>query len=506
MTSRRVAAGRMMPAPLHRHRARRSIGLLVATALVLAASPRTVRALPGSAPPAPADGEDRRIEIRPDELVYPDELRDPVRASIHSLHSDSFAPGDVLPFLRAACAAAPEREVVVLTDPEMSEHLAPLAAEHELTLLDDHGHRFSPWPRDPFSVVGRRGGGLVLVDRPFRQPTREADAHMARELARRLPDDLARAWGGVHWGRAPIPFHNGHVLMAGGSAWISLHSLEPRILEILKLDRVPAYTFGTAEGIDRYLKAAEQARADLAELYGKPVRLVHPVPESGATPERTAQMQRIGGGGGFDLDSVVTLLPARGEGNEDGLRALVGDPAAGRRLLADLASGDWTALASTYDLEIPHGRPSGPLLVYQTSGRAEGLERFLDLVAEHLRSAGMTVDRLPLVLIPVRLLRNGERFDHEDFVLGWNNAVLDRRGGRVRAEAFASGIPAADRRARAAYEAAGVDLVLLPPLVPSVVRNGGYRCASNQVRTPSPPAAPESRSSGSAQTPGRGIR
>ncbi len=479
---------------------------LVRTAFALAILTPAAPAAAGEGASAPAHDEDRRIEIRPDELVYPDELRDPIRASILSLHSDSFAPEDVLPFLRAACAAAPEREVVVLTDPEMSEHLAPLAEEHRIVLLDDHGHPFSPWPRDPFSVVGRRGGGLVLVDRPFRQPTREADAHMARELARRLPESLERAWGGVHWGRAPIPFHNGHVLMAGGSAWISLHSLEPRILEILGLRRVPAYSFGTAEGIDRYLEAAERARADLAELYGKPVRLVHPLPESGATPERTARMQRIGGGGGFDLDSVLTLVPARGDGGGDGLRALVGDPAAGRRLLADLSAEDWTALASTYGLEIPRGRPSGPLLAYQTSDRAEGLEGFLDLAAEHLRAAGMTVDRLPLVLVPVRLLEDGERFEHEDFVVGWNNAVLEPRDGRVRAEAFSSGIPAGDRRARAVYEAAGVDLVLLPPLVSSVVRNGGYRCASNQVRIPSPPGAPASPADGAVQTPDRGIR
>lgn len=488
-----------MRTQLYRRRVPSPIGALGGVTLTLAAL--TATAAPVAPPeevPSPASVEDRRIEISPDELLYPDELRDPIRASIYSLHSDSFAPEDVLPFLRAAWTAAPEREVVVLTDPEMSEHLSPPAAEHGAVLLDDHGRPFSPWPRDPFSVVGRRGGGLVLVDRPFRQPAREADAHMARELARRLPDDLARAWGGVHWGRAPIPFHNGHVLMAGGSAWISLHSLEPRILEILELERVPAYTFGTAEGIDRYLEAAERARADLAELYGKPVRLVHPIPKSGPTPERTERMQRIGGGGGFDLDSVLTLLPAQGDGGGDGLRALVGDPAAGRHLLAGLSSEDWTALASIYDLEIPHGRPSGALLAYQTSDRAGGLEGFLDLVAERLRAAGMTVDRLPLVLVPVRLLEDGERFEHEDFLIGWNNAVLAPRNGRVRAEAFASGISEGDRLARAAYEAAGVDLVLLPPLVPSVVRNGGYRCASNQVRVPVRP--------GAVQTPDRGIR
>jgi hypothetical protein len=48
--------------------------------------------------------------------------------------------------------------------------------------------------------------------------------------------------------------------------------------------------------------------------------------------------------------------------------------------------------------------------------------------------------------------------------------------------AFASGIPAGDERARAAYRDAGAELVLLPPLVRSVILNGGLRCASNQIR------------------------
>jgi len=32
------------------------------------------------------------------------------------------------------------------------------------------------------------------------------------------------------------------------------------------------------------------------------------------------------------------------------------------------------------------------------------------------------------------------------------------------------------------FHAAGVELQLLPPLVRSVILNGGYRCASNNVR------------------------
>ena len=77
------------------------------------------------------------------------------------------------------------------------------------------------------------------------------------------------------------------------------------------------------------------------------------------------------------------------------------------------------------------------------------------------------------------------RYPH--FLLGWNNVVVETREGGVRAEGFAALLPSGDRRARAAFRALGVHLDLLPPLVESVVRNGGYRCASNHLRRPAPP-------------------
>ena len=49
-----------------------------------------------------------------------------------------------------------------------------------------------------------------------------------------------------------------------------------------------------------------------------------------------------------------------------------------------------------------------------------------------------------------------------------------------------------DELARAVFESAGYRLELVPPLIESVVRNGGYRCASNHLRV-FPGAAPEKR-------------
>jgi hypothetical protein len=199
-------------------------------------------------------------------------------------------------------------------------------------------------------------------------------------------------------------------------------------------------------------------------------------------------MGRIGGGAGYDLDSVVTLLPGPGAGSGPGsLQALVADLDEGRSLLAELPPADWSALAATYGLAPPAvaGPAALPDLLAGAQGtpRAAALDAFLDLLAEHLAGSGVPVRRLPLVLVPVALLQDRERFDHDQFLVGWNNVVPDARPDGLRAEGFASGIPTADERARAAYRAAAVELELLPPLLWSVVSNGGYRCASNEIRT-----------------------
>lgn len=414
-------------------------------------------------------------------LRYPDALTDPIAATIYSLPAAYVDPDRVKALLEAVRERSPDRELVVLVDSGMERALRAEAEPLRLHLVPTGDRLFSPWPRDPFSVVEDPGGRLVLVDRPGRQPGREEDAAMAETLVRGLPDRLSRRWDEIRLERAPFPFHNGHVLMAGEAAWVSLHSLEPRILEILDMDRVPAETFGSAAGIDRYLAAADRAVEDFAKLYGKPVRLVHPLPRSGRPAERTEVMRRIGGGGPFDLDSLVTLLP----GEDGGVQALVGHPEAGLRLLSGLEPEGWKALRSTYGIDggaAAQGRPVAALLAHQTGERAVWLGRFLDLVAEHLAEQGLAVERLPLVLVPTRLLPEPERYGHENFLLGWGNVVVETRDGRTTAEGFSSGIPSADVRARETYAAAGVRLELLPTLVGSVTGNGGYRCASNQVR------------------------
>jgi hypothetical protein len=413
--------------------------------------------------PYPAAAADRR---------FGQDTGGAIAASVYSLPSTFFGTEEAVAFLAAVRAAAPGRAIAVLTDLPLRRRLEGRARELDVRLLETYGRPYSPWPRDPFSLVRTPTGGVLVLVRPNVQPGREEDAWMGRELVQDLPADLDRAWGGIHWATAPVPFHNGQVLLAPDAAWITLHTLEPRILALLGLSRVPVEAFETAAGIDRYLAAARQAADELAALYGRPVRFVHPLPKTGPLAERSRTMRALGGGAGYDLDSLVTLL---------GTTALVADIAAGRQLLAGLSPEDATALARGYGLE---PRDLGAALrAAQTSPAAAGLDGFLAQVAERLKKEGMTVRRLPLVLVPVRLLRDREGLDDRGvFLLTWNNVVVETRGRLLRAEGFSSLLPAGDRQARETFAAAGCRLDLFPPLTRSIVLNGGYRCASNHVR------------------------
>ena len=437
----------------------------------------------------------REVDSLPTGLTFPDETGETggtIAATVFSFPSrwfDGPASMDRLArLLRAVRERSPEREIVVLADLPVREALAGPTAGLGIHWIASHGRPYSPWPRDPFSTARLPGGGLVLVNRPDFQGGREGDAWMARELIQNLPADLDRAWGGpgeepagVRWGEAPFFFHNGHVVMAGGAAWTSIHGLERRALAILGLERVPVASFATAEGIDRYAAAVRQAAGEMSAFYGKPVRLVHPLPSSDATDapvaHRTEVMRAIGGGASIDLDSIVSFT-----GSNDGLVALVGDLDAGRELLAGLGNDDLASLRRTYGFAPPPRDLQGLLTGAQRAHRAAGLDAFLEQAADHLAASGLTVRRLPLLMAPQTLLADRELYDEDFFLIGWHNVVQESREGRGTAEGFASGIPAGDERARAIYGEAGVDLVLLPPLPESVTTNGGYRCASNQVR------------------------
>ena len=409
---------------------------------------------------------ERRVDFpksAADRLRFFDEAENPLSASVYSLPSFFFSLDEAAAFLGGVRKAAPDRTLIVLTDLPLRRRLEE-RSDLKLRLLETYGRPYSPWPRDPFSLVRTPSGAVRVLVRPNLQPGREEDASLGPELIQNLPDDLDKAWGRAAWTTAPVPFHNGQVLTTRDAAWITLHALEPRVLALLKLQRVPVETFSSKQGVGRYVTAAKKAATELETLYGRPVRFVHPLSDD------PALMRRLGGGAGYDLDSIVTLLP--------GSRALVADVTAGRELLGRMTPEDWKAFRDGYGLE-----PAGEALARSlAASQPAGLDDFLDLTAGHLAKQGMEVRRLPLLSVPVSLLRNREGLEHREFLITWNNVVAETRDGHLRAEGFASLIPAGDRLAEDTFKAAGARLDLVPPLVRSVILNGGYRCASNHVR------------------------
>lgn len=422
----------------------------------------------------PTGSERFRVEDDPDRALV---------ASVYSLPSPWIDAGEARALLAAVRQADRHREVLVLADEPMAQQLVPLAAAGGVRLLPTQGVAYSPWPRDPFSFARTSHGAVRVIVRPNLQRGRETDATMGPELVRGLPPELDRAWGGVRWAKSAVPFHNGQVLLTRDAAWVSLHTFEPRILELLGVARVPVESFDNAAGIDAYLAATGKAADELAALYGRPVRFVHPLPVAAAgapgtnQETRRALLRRLAGGAGYDLDSLLTLLPAARGGRPS---ALVADVADGERQLAGLDGRQWSALATAYHLEA-HDLAAG-LAAAAASPRGRALASYLDLVADHLRGESFSVSRLPLVVVPAAVLRDPGSIPDEYFFLTWNNVVVERRGDVLRAEGFASLLPAGDDRARRVFAAAGAHLDLLPPLLGSVTRNGGYRCASNHLR------------------------
>jgi hypothetical protein len=427
----------------------------------------------------------RRVAYAPG-LRFDDEAERPLTASVYSLPSFFFDAATADAFLSAVRKAAPQRTLIVLTDLPLHRALESRARALGVHLLETYGRPYSPWPRDPFSLVRTPAGGVLVLVRPNLQPGREEDAWLGPELVQNLPDEIDRAWGKAAWTEAPVPFHNGQILPTRDAAWITLHTLEPRILALLGLARVPVETFATAAGLDRYAAAAHTAADELSRLYGRPVRFVHLLPETGAPlAARTDLMRRLGGGAGYDLDSLVTFLPGK-----PSPVALVADLGAGRKLLARLPAAERSALRAGYGLAPDGAALAAALAAAQETPRAAALAGFLDLTAGHLAANGVRVLRLPLVRVPFSLLRDQAGLPEgaadpgadREFLLTWNNVVAETRDGRVRAEGFASLLPSGDAAAREIFTAAGARLDLVPPLVRSIILNGGYRCASAHVR------------------------
>lgn len=379
--------------------------------------------------------------------------------------------------------ASPERRILVLAAAEMRRDLlAALSAEDpqnlltRLSFLATLGVDYSPWPRDPLTLGRRKDDdGLHVILRGNVQRGREADQWMGRALIQGLPADLDDRWAGVSWQRAALPFHNGQILDANGVSWVSVHSLEPRILELLGVDSLPVARFATDDG-RRYVEAARTAAFELSELRRRPVRFVHALPaEQVSGRERAAQLGELAGGAGIDLDSFLTLLPSDG----GGVQALVADLDLGSELLTAASDQERAGLA-IYGLA---PQAAKEIVADATASNAtRSLDLFLERVAETLGAEGMTVRRLPLLWVDPQITGRIDRRSLAPFLINWNNVVLERTAAGRVAEGFASGFSAGDEVAREVFEGAGYELRLHPPVVESIVRNGGFRCSSQHVR------------------------
>jgi hypothetical protein len=385
-----------------------------------------------------------------------------IEASIYSINSRFVKPDDARRFLTAVRGAAPQRTIVVIGDDTVHSALQKDLAALRIDFIDNFNRPLTPWPRDPFSITRAANGDIVLINRPNQQRNREEDANMVRVLLNGLPKPLDDRWK-PRWTTGATSFHNGQILLTPKAIWISMHSVEFRALQLLGIDHVPVERFGSPEGIARYTNAVQHAASELSKLYDRPVRFVHELPQ---TPE---QIANLGGGAGFDLDSIMTLLAQAG-GSTD---ALVGDVSLGAKLAA--SANEWQELEKTYSLT---ANARDAVMNFQRDPSSIGLQRFLDQCAKDLAARGIKVRRLPLLMVPTSLLIDEDRPETPYFVVTWNNVVLERN----RAEGFASGLRLVDSTARSIFKSAGHDLTLFPLLPRSVVLNGGYRCASNEVR------------------------
>jgi hypothetical protein len=387
---------------------------------------------------------------------------EPIETSIYSITSRFVKPDEAKRFLAAVRAAAPRRRIVVIGDDAIRTALEKEIAALHIDSIDNLNRPLTPWPRDPFSIARDAHGGIVFINRPNQQRNREEDASMVRVLLNGLPKPLDDRWK-PRWTTGATSFHNGQILLTPKAVWISIHSVEFRALELLGIDHVPVERFGSPEGIAQYVAAVQRAANELSKLYDRPVRFVHELPH---TPQ---QIELLGGGAGFDLDSIVTLLP-HADGSID---ALVGDVPLGAKLAT--SAKQWQELETAYSLA-PNARDA--VLKFKSDPSSVGLQNFLDETAKDLAARGMKVRRLPLLMVPTSLLADDSRPETPYFLVTWNNVVLEGN----RAEGFGSGLPLVDSAARSTFKSAGYDLTLFPLLPRSVVLSGGYRCASNEVR------------------------
>lgn len=413
----------------------------------------------------------------------------PIHATVFSLPSRFFDATDCLALLRACRERRPERALIALTDhgstaDERGAVFRAEAAKLGIDLIDPLGREFSPWLRDPFLFVSRGSQEVAIFSRPNAQSGREHDTLAARQIIQGLSPEVDRRFGGWQWTPMPMPFHGGHLIHAPEATWISVHSVEERVLELLKQKVLDVVELKKAEPWRRYANAVDAAARELAQLCQRPVRFVHPWPVDPNGPDHLALVGSLSGGNDADLDVLLTVLPTGSSPT-----VLVGDIDLGLDGLRQASADELADFARRFQIARSPEVARTELLEYQQSARIRALDAFLEMVARHFQDEGRAVRRTPLVQVPTRLIAGHPKFaadqPHAHFPIGFSNVVLETTpADGASAEGFGSGLPSLDRVAESVFTAAGYRLTLYRPLVESLIGEGGYRCATQEIRLP----------------------
>ena len=420
---------------------------------------------------------DRELLTNPADWEIDDDGLSPISSLLFSMPASMFAREDCQGLLDSVQHHSPNTDLLVLTDATGLGGPRTRIATPWMTGL-------TPWLRDPFLVARDSGNRLTLLSRTLHQSGREADRLTGRQIVSAAPEAWDQALGPVHWSDVSFPFHGGQLLFTPGTVWVSVHSLEWRLLQILETERIDPSQLSSPEGWADFVRAVNQAADELSTLCHREVRFVHPWPTPPPDMSHRDYVDSLAGGNDLDLDTLIAILA-----HPDGLTLVVGDIAQGSTIAASTSNPSWNAFAKKTGIDLGANALRNGLIAAQTSKRVIGIQRFIDLVESHFSNQGLSTRRTPLLMVPTAFITRNPRLSanqpHDWFPLGYSNVVIESIPNSeqpLRAQVFSTGLPEFDQTAKKTYEEIGCSLILHPPLMESLICEGGFRCATQQVR------------------------
>jgi len=415
-----------------------------------------------------------KIAYRSGEWQATDDAESPILSTLFCFPSRFFDPLQATNVLRSISEKNPARKILVMSDQVDALRLAYDVTS--ITWVPVADHKLSPWLRDPLLAMRNKAGAFCFLTRPNLQQGREDDSSMVRWIASNTPESFVRSLGKMQWAESPVNFHGGNMLFTHDRVWLSVHSLQERVLQILGWKTIETERLSKPDILKQFEQAVETARNDVEMICGKKAYFVHP------WPVPFELMESIAGGNDIDLDTVLTLLP-----QDNGITAMAGNLRMGRSHIERLSAEELSAFGQAFSMSESTDNLRKMLLLYQDSLRATALSRFLDLCTKHLEQMGISTVQTPLFLVPTELIAGRSKYakevPHKHFPIGFCNVVAHRnsQGERV-AEGYSSFLPSLEETATALYQQIGYRLDLYPALAESIAFEGGYRCSTQEIR------------------------